>query len=215
MHSLYQEILFTPSPKLKILAPKATYTIKNHIILRLQSPIKTYSIKWEVEKMVSIEDIPAEQRWEIAARAASAIPFAYDIAFREAIGEKYDEIERPIYIEAGKEFRNLASALGLPTGNAREISETFEVIGTILNGPEFKAETTEEGDDRTVGKTTQCPILNRAVEMGLDPQIVALTACQTYHKSAIENLNPGFTHHFNKTMCSGDPYCESVIERRK
>jgi len=165
--------------------------------------------------MVSIEDIPAEQRWEIAARAASAIPFAYDIAFREAIGEKYDEIERPIYIEAGKEFKNLASALGLPTGNAREINETFEVIGTILNGPEFKAETTEEGDDRTVGKTTQCPILNRAVEMGLDPQIVALTACQTYHKSAIENLNPGFTHHFNKTMCSGDPYCESVIERRK
>ena len=165
--------------------------------------------------MVSIEDIPAEQRWEIAARAASAIPFAYDIAFREAIGEKYDEIERPIYIEAGKEFKNLASALGLPTGNAREINETFEVIGTILNGPEFKAETTEEGDDRTVRKTTQCPILNRAVEMGLDPQIVALTACQTYHKSAIENLNPGFTHHFNKTMCSGDPYCESVIERRK
>jgi predicted ArsR family transcriptional regulator len=135
--------------------------------------------------MVSIEDIPAEQRWEIAARAASAIPL------------------------------NLASALGLPTGNARDIYETFEVIGTILNGPEFKAETTEEGDDRTVGKTTQCPILNRAVEMGLDPQIVALTACQTYHKSAIENLNPGFTHHFNKSMCSGDPYCESVIERRK
>ncbi len=42
--------------------------------------------------MVSIEDIPAEQRWEIAAMAASAIPLAYDIAFREAIGEKYDEI---------------------------------------------------------------------------------------------------------------------------
>lgn len=165
--------------------------------------------------MVSIEDIPAEQRWEIAARAASAIPFAYDIAFREAIGEKYDEMERPIMVEVGKEFKNLASALGLPTGNAREIDETFEVIGTILNGPEFKAETTEEGDDRTVGKTTQCPMLNRAVEMGLDPQVVALTGCQTYHKSAIENLNPGFTHHFNNTMCSGDPYCESVIERRK
>ena len=183
--------------------------------MRLQSPIKIYSIKWEVEKMVSIEDIPAEQRWEIAARAASAIPFAYDIAFREAIGEKYDEIERPIYIEAGKEFKNLASALGLPTGNAREINETFEVIGTILYGPEFKTETTEEGDDRIVGKITKCPILNRAVEMGLDPKIVALTGCQTYHKSAIENLNPGFTHQFNKSMCGGDAYCEMVIERRK
>ena len=165
--------------------------------------------------MVSIEDIPAEQRWEIAARAASAIPFAYDIAFREAIGEKYDEIERPIYIEAGKEFKNLASALGLPTGNAREIYETFWIIGTILNGPEFKAETTEEGDDRTVGKTTQCPMLNRAVEMGLDPQIVLLSGCQTYHESAVENLNPRFTHQFNKRMCGGDPYCEMVIERRK
>ena len=165
--------------------------------------------------MVSIEDIPAEQRWEIAARAASAIPFAYDIAFREAIGEKYDEIERPIYIEAGKEFRNLASALGLPTGNARDIYETFWIIGTILNGPEFKGETTEEGDDRTVGTVTQCPILNRAVEMGLDPKMVALTACQTFCKSVVENLNPGFTQQFNKRMCSGDPYCESVIERRK
>ena len=165
--------------------------------------------------MVRIENIPAEQRWEIAARAASAIPFAYDIAFREAIGEKYDEMERPIIVEAGKEIKNLASALGLPTGNAREISETRGIIMTILYGPEFKTETTEEGDDRTVGKITQCPILNRAVEMGLDPQIVALTACQTFCKSAIENLNPGFTQQFNKKMCSGDPYCETVIERRK
>ena len=165
--------------------------------------------------MVSIEDIPAEQRWEIAAMAASAIPFAYDIAFREAIGEKYDEMERPIYVEAGKEFRNLASALGLPTGNAREINDTSGIIFTILYGPEFKTETTEEGDDRIVGKVTQCPLLNRAVEMELDPQIVALTACQTGSKSAIENLNPGFTQQYNKTMCSGDPYCETVIERRK
>ena len=82
-------------------------------------------------------------------------------------------------------------------------------------GPEFKAETTEEGDDRTGGKVTQCPVLNRAMEMGLDPKIVALTECQTYHKSSIENLNPAFIHQFNKRMCSGDPYCEMVIERRK
>jgi hypothetical protein len=215
MHTLYQEIIFIPSQKLKFLAPKDTYTIKNHIQWGLQNPIKTYIINWEVKMMVSIEDIPAEQRWEIAARAASAVPFAYDIAFREAIGEKYDEIERPIYIEAGKEFRNLASVLGLPTGNASEINQTFGIIGTILYGPEFKTETMEEGDDRTVGKVNQCPMLNRAVEMGLNPQIVALTACQTFSKSAIENLNPGFTQQVNKRMCNGDPYCEMVIESRK
>ncbi|MDF1556946.1 MAG: hypothetical protein P1P80_02010 [ANME-2 cluster archaeon] len=85
--------------------------------------------------MVSIEDIPLEQRWEIAAGAASSIPLAYDMAFREVLGDKYDEIERPIYIEAGKEIKNLASALELPMGNAREIGQTFGIIGTILNGP--------------------------------------------------------------------------------
>jgi hypothetical protein len=63
--------------------------------------------------MVSIEDIP-KQNLEIA---ASTIPLAYDIAFKEVLGEKYGEIERPIYIEAGKEFKNLASALGLPVSN--------------------------------------------------------------------------------------------------
>jgi hypothetical protein len=165
--------------------------------------------------MVSIEDIPAEQKWEIAARAASAIPFAYDIAFREALGKKYDEMERPIYIEAGKEYKNLASALGLPVGNAREVSQTFGIIGTILNGPEMKVETIEEGDDRAVGKVIQCPLLNMAVEMGLDPKIVLHNACQVYHKSAIENLNPEFTHLSNNNMCSGDPYCEMVVERKK
>jgi hypothetical protein len=89
MHTLYQEIIFIPSQKLKFLAPKDTYTIKNHIQWGLQNPIKTCGIKWEV--------------------------------------------------------------------------------------------------------VTQCTILNRVVEMGLDPQIVALTACQTFSKSAIENLNAGFT----------------------
>ncbi|MCK4937884.1 MAG: hypothetical protein KAR85_04700, partial [Methanosarcinales archaeon] len=114
-----------------------------------------------------------------------------------------------------KEFKNLASVLGLPVGNAREVSQTFGIIGTIINGPEMKAETTEESDDRTVVKLTQCPLLNRAIEMRLDPKIVASTACQTYLKSAIENLNPEFTQQSNKRMCSGDPYCEMVIERRK
>jgi hypothetical protein len=105
-------------------------------------------------------------------------------------------------VEAGKEIKNLASALGLPTGNAREINDTSGIIFTILYGPELKTETTEEGDDRTVGKVTQCSNLNMAVEMGLDPQIVLLTGCQTYCKSAIENLNPGFTQQFNRVCAA-------------
>ena len=46
--------------------------------------------------MVNIEDIPFEERWKIAAKSASIVPLLYDRFFREALGEKYDEIERPV-----------------------------------------------------------------------------------------------------------------------
>lgn len=50
--------------------------------------------------------------------------------------------------------------------------------------------------------------------MGLDPEIVALGACMAFDKSAIENLNPNYTHKLNANMCSGDRSCEMVIERQ-
>jgi hypothetical protein len=73
--------------------------------------------------MVSIEDIPAEQRWEIAARAASAIPFAYDIAFREAIGEKYDEIEQPIYLETAYQTYSESAIENLNPGFTQQVNK--------------------------------------------------------------------------------------------
>lgn len=164
--------------------------------------------------MISIEDIPAEKRWEIAAKSASAMPLIYDMHFRRVLGEKYDEIERSIWTEGGKEVNKLATALGLPSGNAIEVNEAFGVIGTILYGPEFRFDIVEETKDRVVGKVIECPILNRAREMGLDPETVALKACMTFDKSAVENLNPEYTHRLNANMCSGSRYCEMVIERK-
>lgn len=165
--------------------------------------------------MVSIEDIPPEQRWEIAVKSLIALPFAYDMVFRQALGEKYDEIELPIWTEAGKETKDLAEALKLPSGNAKEIGETRRIITSILFGPEFKWETGEESENRAVWRLMVCPLMNRAVEMGLEPRISNLSVCQAYVKSSIENLNPEYTLRYNKNMCSGDPYCEFVIERRK
>jgi hypothetical protein len=168
----------------------------------------------EVRKMVSIEDIPAEKRWEIAAKSASAVPIIYDMYFRKVLGEKYDEIEKLIWAEGGKEVKNIAMALGLPSDNAIEINEAFGVVGTILFGPEFKFELIEETKDRVVGKVIACPMLNRAREMGLDSEIVNLKACMTLDKSAVENLNPKYVHRLNANMCSGSRYCEKIIERK-
>ncbi|RLG29818.1 hypothetical protein DRO03_06265 [Methanosarcinales archaeon] len=126
--------------------------------------------------MVSIEDIPAEVRWEIAAKAASVTSVAYDMVFREVLGDKYDEIERPIYVEAGKEMKSLATALGLPTDNAMDLGDAQSVLTTILYGPEFEFGNVEGIEDRAVGKVTGCAVLNRTNEMGLDPKVVCLSA---------------------------------------
>lgn len=111
-------------------------------------------------------------------------------------------------------MNKLATALGLSSGNAIEVNEAFGVIGTIFFGPEFRFDIVEETKDRVVGKVIECPILNRAREMGLDPETVALKACMTFDKSAVENLNPEYTHRLNANMCSGSRYCEMVIERQ-
>jgi len=164
--------------------------------------------------MISIEDITSDKRWEIAAKSASAMPLIYDMHFRKVLGEKYDEIERSIWTEGGKEVKNLATALGLPSDNAIEVNEAFGVIGTILFGPEFRFGIVEATKDRVVQKVIECPILNMAREMGLHPETVALKACMTFHKSAVENLNPEYTHRLNANMCSGSRYCEMIIERQ-
>ena len=166
--------------------------------------------------MVSLEEIPFKERWKIASKSASIIPLLYDSHFRKALGEKYDEIERPIWIEAGKEMKNLAMALGLPSGNARQIGDTIGILSSISFGPEFRLEPPEETEHGAIGKVTGCAVLNSAIQMGLDPNIVARPACQTMMRSTVESLNPEYTiGPGTKNMCSGDKYCELAIEQRR
>lgn len=83
------------------------------------------NIQVEVKTVVRIEDIPIEVRWKIAAKSAGFMPLLYDKFFREELGDKYDEIERPILTEVGKEMKDIAMILGLPSGNARQLVETI------------------------------------------------------------------------------------------
>jgi len=165
--------------------------------------------------MVTIEDIPFEERWKIATRSASSVPLMYDNAFRKTLGKKYDELESKIWLEAGKQMKELAMALGLPSGNAREIGETLGILSIISFGPEFRFEKPEETEHGIAGKISGCAILNRASEMGLDPKKVALPACNTMIRSAVESLNPEYNYRSGKNMCSGDECCEAIIERRR
>ncbi len=163
---------------------------------------------------MKMSDIPAEVRWEIAAKSATALPVIYDMIFRKALGSKYDEIELPIWIEGGREVKKIADALHLPAQNAREIGDAYKIVSKVLFGPELRVKKTAEGDFKVVGRVIGCPLLNRALEMGVRPGVL-INACQAYSRSAVENLNPRYTHRHTRRMCMGDPYCEAVIELKK
>jgi len=164
--------------------------------------------------MVSIKDIPADVRWEIAALSATAMSFAYGAFLERALGDKYGEIVKQIWIEGGKEAKGLAEKLALPVGNAKEVDETWGLLSQILYGPEITWETQEEGKDRAIDRITGCPFLNRTREMGSDSMGLFET-CQAYSRSVVESLNSKYTQRFESAMCQGAPYCESIIELKK
>jgi predicted transcriptional regulator len=70
-------------------------------------------------------------------------------------------------------------------------------------------ETVEKNKNRTVNKIIRCPFLAKAKKMNLE---TSFDSCQAYCRANIDGLNPKYTHRFDKAMCKGDPYCESIIE---
>jgi hypothetical protein len=98
--------------------------------------------------MMELKDIPAEMRWAIAAKSATAMAWAYGTAFQAVIAKKYFEISQQIWKEGGKEAKRLADTLGLPAGNAIEVDNSLGIISVILYGPEFKWDVIEDGEPR-------------------------------------------------------------------
>ncbi len=165
--------------------------------------------------MVSIMDIPAEVRWEIATKSANSQSVVYDMLVRQIIGDKIDEIWNVIMTEGGKESKAMAQALGLPAGNAMEIDDTLGIISAIILGPELRGEILEANDDRVIGKVTGCPMLNAHKSIGYGPTAGTPAHCQAFCQSSVESLNPRYTLRYTKRMCTGDPYCEYAIELKK
>ena len=165
--------------------------------------------------MVSLKDIPAEVRWEIATKAANSQSVVYDMLVRQIIGDKIDEIWNVIMSEGGKESKALAESLGLPASNAAEIDSTLDIISAIILGPELMGEIVEADERRVIGKITGCPMLNAHRNIGYAPTAGTPAHCQAFCQSSVESLNPRYTMRYMKRMCTGDPYCEYAIELKK
>ncbi|KUK44520.1 MAG: hypothetical protein WCY97_05730 [Methanothrix sp.] len=94
-----------------------------------------------------------------------------------------------------------------------EIYEVFNVISGVIFGPNFKWEISDSAEDKLVMMITRCPLLKEV--RGKEQYAELSEACQSYCRSAVENLNPRCTQIYTKRMCSGDGYCENVISIRE
>ena len=166
--------------------------------------------------MVNINDIPAETRWEIATRSANFATVAQDALLREAFDndEIIDEIEQRIWAGGGRAVRDIATALGLPSGNAIEIDEALGVVSAIILGPGFDAELTEASESLVKGRITSCPMLNTHRELGV-PTAGTHLHCQAFCENGIQGMNPRYTTRYTKRMCTGDDCCEYAVELKK
>ncbi len=165
--------------------------------------------------MVSIKDIPAEVRWEIATKAANSQSVVYDMLVRQIIGDKVDEIWNVIMTEGGKGSKAMAESLGLPPSNAAEIDDVLGIISAIILGPGFESDVLEANEDRVIERMTGCPMLNAHRCIGYGPTAGTPAHCQAFCQSSVESLNPRYTLRYSKRMCTGDPYCEYAIELKK
>ncbi|NVO67284.1 hypothetical protein [Methanofollis tationis] len=162
--------------------------------------------------MTKIEQIPAELRWNIATRAATAMPFAYHRAVMERYGEGFEESIVAIWREAGKGQGALARGFAMPLKNAADVAEAYSTISTLLLGPELQGEV-KVAKDRDCADivVTSCPMCSRASEMGMDPR-ACCADCRAYGESAVESLNPSYGIAHRSGICVGDAECRMRIE---
>jgi hypothetical protein len=163
---------------------------------------------------MDLNEIPDSTKWQIASRLASRLPVMYDFVFRERIGEQYDELEQDIWIEIGKQAKEVAGALRLPLNTAPEIAEALKTIATIFFSTDYAVEHLKLAEDRSVLRVTRCPFIFREIEIRGRTGPV-FSRCLTFAITAVEALNPDYTLRFVRSMCMEDRTCELKVVKKE
>jgi hypothetical protein len=161
--------------------------------------------------MTGLSSIPDEVKWRIAAEFSAQLPALYDRAFREAVGDNYDEMEQEIWMEVAKIAFAIAKNLALPVGTAKDLAETIRIIMVILFGPGFKSETLEISKDGAVIIVKRCPLLSGGYDIGSDGDRT-FRKCMAFTLTSLPLLNKNFSGRFVRTICTGDRQCEIKIQ---
>ena len=164
--------------------------------------------------MSDLKSIPDDVKWRLAADCAARLPALYDVAFRKVLGEKFDEIEREIWIELSSRAVTIIKDLALPVKNAHDLAESMRTVMIILFGPDYNSETIDVSDEGSVILIKRCPFIDKGYEMGAHgehtfPRCVALTLM------TIPSLKKDFSARYVRSMCTGDRQCEIKVSSEK
>jgi hypothetical protein len=164
--------------------------------------------------MAGLSSIPDDMKWRIAAEFSATLPALYDRAFRDTVGERYDEIEQEVWMEAANIIFAIAKSRALPVDTAQELAETLSTVMVILFGPEFKIETLEVSQDGAVIIVRRCPLIAASYNNGTDGDRT-FRKCMAFTLSGVPGLNKDFSARFVRTMCTGDRQCEIKVAKSK
>lgn len=162
--------------------------------------------------MPDLNSIPDDVKWRLAAEFSAKMPFLYDRAFRAELGDRYDEIEQEVWMEAATSAFEIAKTLALPVGTAKDLAETMRIVMVILFGPEFRSEVLEVSKDGAVIVIRRCPFLSGRIDADSTGGH-AFRKCMAFTLTAVPRLNNGFSARFVRTMCTGDRQCEIKVRK--
>jgi hypothetical protein len=164
--------------------------------------------------MPDLKSIPDEVKWRLAAKLAGLLPALYDSAYRDVVGEKYDEIEQEIWIALSDMASDIIHDLSLPTSNAGMLADSLRVVMGILFGPDYSAETLEISPGGAVVLVKRCPLPACLPDRGAE-DTSTFRKCMALTLTTVPILNKGYNARFVRTMCTGDRQCEIKIEEIK
>ena len=164
--------------------------------------------------MPDLKTIPDDVKWRLAAQCAARLPALYDVAFRKVLGEKYDEIEREIWIELSSMAIGIARNLALPVKNAHDLSESMRTVMTIIFGPDYKSETIDISEDGSVILIKRCPFLDTGYEIGATGEQI-FPRCMALTLTTIPARKKDYSARYVRSMCTGDRQCEIRISQEK
>ena len=164
--------------------------------------------------MPDLKSIPDNIKWQLAADCVARLPAIYDVAFRNVLGEKYDEIEREIWIELSSRAVTIIKDLGLPVKNAHDLAESMRTVMIILFGSDYKSETIDVSDEGSVILIRRCPFLEKGYESGAKGEQTFLR-CMALTLPMAPALEKDYSARYVRSMCTGDRQCEIKVSVEK